>query len=45
MFFVEISVKNDKFGYLNPVLGSQELRTTLVDRSLESHGRLSIPLN
>jgi len=31
---VEIYVKNEKFGYLNPILGTW--RMTLVDGSLES---------
>jgi len=35
-FFVEISSKNDKFGYLAPFWGSEGCRTTLVDGSLES---------
>jgi len=33
---VEISVKNDKFGHLNPVLRMLGGRTTMVDSSLES---------
>jgi len=34
MFFVEISAKNNKNGYLNCILG--KLGVTLVDGSLES---------
>ena len=33
---MKISAKNDKFGYLNPILGNLGWRTTLVDGSLES---------
>jgi len=38
MVLVEISAKNDKSGYLNPILGKLRLMhgSTLVDASLES---------